>query len=204
MGGQPSIHRQPTPCPCSASSSAPSGGPIWNRVSVDALVSAGRGEARGLDQIGAARSADGRLAVVYIPSQRPIAGRDRCTRGTGGRGDVVRSRQRAAGSRGHARDRRSGGPRPRRIPRTPSCSWRRPPTARPPSDRRLASVQDRGRAGATEFEPSVTKSPPRRMPAKSNPSPSPGPCSERLNTMPAGSRRRGRRMMTFRRVTQAA
>ncbi len=37
-----------------------------------ALVSAGRGEARGLDQIGAARSADGRLAVVYIPSQRPI------------------------------------------------------------------------------------------------------------------------------------
>lgn len=36
------------------------------------LVSAGRGEARGLNQIGAARSADGRLAVVYIPDRRPI------------------------------------------------------------------------------------------------------------------------------------
>lgn len=36
------------------------------------LVSAGRGEARGLNQIGAARSADGRLAIVYVPEQRPI------------------------------------------------------------------------------------------------------------------------------------
>jgi Protein of unknown function (DUF4038)/Putative collagen-binding domain of a collagenase len=36
------------------------------------LVSAGRGEARGLNQIGAARSPDGRLAVIYIPEQRPI------------------------------------------------------------------------------------------------------------------------------------
>lgn len=37
-----------------------------------ALVSAGRGETRGLNQVGAARSADGRLAVVYVPERRPI------------------------------------------------------------------------------------------------------------------------------------
>jgi hypothetical protein len=36
------------------------------------LVSAGRGEARGLTQVGAARSDDGRLAVVYIPERRAI------------------------------------------------------------------------------------------------------------------------------------
>ena len=36
------------------------------------LVSGGRGEARGLNQVGAARSEDGRLAVVYVPEQRPI------------------------------------------------------------------------------------------------------------------------------------
>jgi hypothetical protein len=36
------------------------------------LVSAGRGEARGLNQIGAARSDDGRLAIVYIPERRAI------------------------------------------------------------------------------------------------------------------------------------
>jgi hypothetical protein len=36
------------------------------------LVSGGRGEDRGLNQIGAARSADGRLAVIYVPEQRPI------------------------------------------------------------------------------------------------------------------------------------
>jgi hypothetical protein len=36
------------------------------------LVSGGRGEARGLDQIGAARSGDGRLAVVYVPERRSI------------------------------------------------------------------------------------------------------------------------------------
>jgi hypothetical protein len=36
------------------------------------LVSGGRGEARGLNQVGAARSGDGRLAVVYVPEQRPI------------------------------------------------------------------------------------------------------------------------------------
>ena len=36
------------------------------------LVSSGRGEARGLNQIGAARSGDGRLAIVYVPEQRPI------------------------------------------------------------------------------------------------------------------------------------
>ena len=36
------------------------------------LVSSGRGEARGLNQIGAARSEDGRLAIVYVPEQRPI------------------------------------------------------------------------------------------------------------------------------------
>src|SRR5581483_11510925 len=36
------------------------------------LVSDGRGEARGLNQIGAARSDDGRLAVVYIPERRAI------------------------------------------------------------------------------------------------------------------------------------
>jgi hypothetical protein len=36
------------------------------------LVSGGRGEARGLNQIGAARSGDGRLAIVYVPEQRPI------------------------------------------------------------------------------------------------------------------------------------
>jgi hypothetical protein len=34
------------------------------------LVSSGHGEARGLTQLGAARSADGRLAVVYIPERR--------------------------------------------------------------------------------------------------------------------------------------
>jgi hypothetical protein len=36
------------------------------------LVSGGRGEDRGLNQIGAARSEDGRLAIVYVPEQRPI------------------------------------------------------------------------------------------------------------------------------------
>jgi hypothetical protein len=36
------------------------------------LVSGGRGEARGLNQIGAARSGDGRLAIVYVPDQRAI------------------------------------------------------------------------------------------------------------------------------------
>ncbi len=36
------------------------------------LVSGGRGEDRGLNQIGAARSQDGRLAIVYVPEQRPI------------------------------------------------------------------------------------------------------------------------------------
>lgn len=36
------------------------------------LVSGGRGEDRGLNQIGAARSQDGRLAVVYVPEQRPV------------------------------------------------------------------------------------------------------------------------------------
>jgi hypothetical protein len=36
------------------------------------LVSGGHGEQRGLTQLGAARSADGRLAIVYIPEQRPI------------------------------------------------------------------------------------------------------------------------------------
>ena len=36
------------------------------------LVSSGRGEARGLNQIGAARSEDGRLAIVYVPEQRPV------------------------------------------------------------------------------------------------------------------------------------
>jgi hypothetical protein len=36
------------------------------------LVSEGRGEARGLNQIGAALSEDGRLAVIYVPDQRPI------------------------------------------------------------------------------------------------------------------------------------
>ena len=37
-----------------------------------AMISAGRGESRGLDQVGAARSADGRLGVIYVPAQRPI------------------------------------------------------------------------------------------------------------------------------------
>jgi hypothetical protein len=36
------------------------------------LVSAGGGERRGLNQIGAARSEDGALAVVYVPEQRPL------------------------------------------------------------------------------------------------------------------------------------
>jgi len=36
------------------------------------LVSAGGGERRGLNQIGAARSEDGTLAVIYVPEQRPI------------------------------------------------------------------------------------------------------------------------------------
>ena len=36
------------------------------------LVSGGRGEDRGLNQIGSARSQDGRLAIVYVPEQRPI------------------------------------------------------------------------------------------------------------------------------------
>ena len=36
------------------------------------LVSGGRGEDRGLNQIGAARSGDGRLAIVYVPEQRPL------------------------------------------------------------------------------------------------------------------------------------
>jgi hypothetical protein len=36
------------------------------------LVTTGRGEDRGLNQIGTARSDDGRLAVIYIPEQRPF------------------------------------------------------------------------------------------------------------------------------------
>ena len=36
------------------------------------LVSAGAGELRGLNQVGAARSQDGALAVIYVPDQRPI------------------------------------------------------------------------------------------------------------------------------------
>jgi hypothetical protein len=36
------------------------------------LVSAGGGELRGLNQIGAARSEDGSLAAIYVPDQRPI------------------------------------------------------------------------------------------------------------------------------------
>lgn len=42
--------------------------PDWDK----ALVSAGRGEARGLNQIGAARSDDGRLAIVYVPERRAV------------------------------------------------------------------------------------------------------------------------------------
>jgi hypothetical protein len=42
--------------------------PDWERR----LVSAGGGELRGLNQIGAARSDDGTLAVIYVPERRPI------------------------------------------------------------------------------------------------------------------------------------
>jgi hypothetical protein len=47
----------------------------WSSLVPDydrALVSSGYGELRGLNQLGAARSADGRLAVVYLPEQRAI------------------------------------------------------------------------------------------------------------------------------------
>lgn len=36
------------------------------------LVSSGHGEQRGLNQLGAARSDDGSLAIVYIPDRRPV------------------------------------------------------------------------------------------------------------------------------------
>jgi hypothetical protein len=36
------------------------------------LVSGGLGEARGLDRVTAAQTADGRLAVAYLPLRRPI------------------------------------------------------------------------------------------------------------------------------------
>ena len=49
------------------------------------LVSGGRGEERGLNQIGAARSQDGRLAVVYVPEQRPITIETGVARRAGGR-----------------------------------------------------------------------------------------------------------------------
>ena len=47
----------------------------WSTLAPDydrALVSSGRGEARGLNQIGAARSGDGGLAIVYVPERRPL------------------------------------------------------------------------------------------------------------------------------------
>jgi hypothetical protein len=47
----------------------------WSTLAPDydrALVSRGRGEARGLNQIGAARSGDGRLAIVYVPERRSL------------------------------------------------------------------------------------------------------------------------------------
>jgi hypothetical protein len=47
----------------------------WSTLVPDfekALVTGGRGEARGLTQVGAARSGDGRLAMVYVPERRAV------------------------------------------------------------------------------------------------------------------------------------
>ncbi len=44
----------------------------WRDASLSPFITAGVGELRGLDFASAARTADGRLAIVYLPTPRPI------------------------------------------------------------------------------------------------------------------------------------